>query len=457
MLLQLSQQPQQPLPLPQQQLQQPQQQLMAYTPITKIKKFTSKKDNVQDTTDSWYQSLAIKPQTFQAFKMAFLGYFSNNNSINCLANTFTTIKQKETEAVTTYLGRFHRNLCQIQTIQADYFTVPQILNQFICGLHSSLLQRIHPMHPQTLQDAVTNMKDFELAELETNHAQAAKTDTAKLEIVNGGLLTDFQFHGTTIRILTTEFGHWNYLSLLVIPEDVPSNNSETTQKQSLTNNIPLATITNDKSLAAIFPFELKKTTLVPLFSEATLNTKPITIMYTNVKVNGHVIKLILDSRSAGSIITRQLMDQLATKTPIGEIDNFPFEVNGIIILIKVLVMEATQYQTLVKNNWLSKTNTLLDWNTQELQISQNEQHTHVPAMCGHFRTTNSTTPLIKFEKKEKKPIWEVYQVLWAEADHNKLPPILFWDDNGKEKQKEGLIWNTDQDWETNNDSNELPT
>ncbi|KAG9289054.1 hypothetical protein G9A89_015603 [Geosiphon pyriformis] len=49
-----------------------------------------------------------------------------------------------------------------------------------------------------------------------------------------------------------------------------------------------------------------------------------------------------------------------------------------------------------------------------------------------------TASLIEFEKEEKKPTWEAYQVLWAKADHNKLPPILSWDDNGKEKQKEGL-------------------
>ncbi|KAG9292109.1 hypothetical protein G9A89_005253 [Geosiphon pyriformis] len=36
-----------------------------------------------------------------------------------------------------------------------------------------------------------------------------------------------------------------------------------------------------------------------------------------------------------------------TKTPIGEIDNFPFEINGIQILTKVFVIEATQYQALV--------------------------------------------------------------------------------------------------------------
>ncbi|KAG9287235.1 hypothetical protein G9A89_008865 [Geosiphon pyriformis] len=174
---------------------------MAFALIAKLGKFTSKEDNAQawindiakaitannwdDTrtmqvipyflkniADSWYHSLAQKPQNFNAFKTEFLRYFSDNNSINCLASTFTTLKQGDTEAVTTYLGCFHRNLCQIQAIQANYFTAPQILNQFIRGLCSSILQQVHPMHPVDLLTAVTYARDFETAELEANHAQA---------------------------------------------------------------------------------------------------------------------------------------------------------------------------------------------------------------------------------------------------------------------------------------------
>ncbi|KAG9304238.1 hypothetical protein G9A89_019800 [Geosiphon pyriformis] len=170
----------------------------------------------------------------------------------------------------------------------------------------------------------------------------------------------------------------NYLSLLVTPKDVITNNSEFNPPQTtLTNNISSAIITKNESLAAIFFFELKETINSLLFSGAALEEKPITIMYTDVKVDGHFIKLILDSRSAGSIITKQFMDQLGcqvdhtastkiitadgvTKTPIREINDFPIEVNGIIVPIKVLVMEATQYQALVGNNWLSKTNVTLD-------------------------------------------------------------------------------------------------
>ncbi|KAG9302685.1 hypothetical protein G9A89_005159 [Geosiphon pyriformis] len=148
-LLQPPQQPQQLLQQPQQQLQQPNVNPMAYAPIAKLEKFTSKEDNaqvwlndmekaiianswnnaramqaipyfLQDTANSWYQSLVNKPQEFAAFKLAFLQYFNNNNSINQLANTFTIIKQGKNEAVTIYLGHFYRNLYQIQAIQADY-------------------------------------------------------------------------------------------------------------------------------------------------------------------------------------------------------------------------------------------------------------------------------------------------------------------------------------------------
>ncbi|KAG9291369.1 hypothetical protein G9A89_003473 [Geosiphon pyriformis] len=284
---------------------------MAYASIAKLEKFTGKEDDAQVwlndvekaiTANGWndYQSLANKPQDFIAFKLAFLQYFSNNNSINRLANTFTTIKQGENEAVTTYLRCFHRNLHQIQAIQADYFIVPQILNQFIRGLYSSTLQCVCPMHPVDLQAAINNARNFEVAELEANHVQ-----------------------------------------------------TEPNQKQPLTN-IPPATVIEDEFLAAIFPFEIKEPIETSLFSGAVLEKKPIMAMYTDAKIDGQFIKLILNSESAGSIITRQLMDQLDCQTPIDEIDNLSIEINA-----------------LVGNDWLSKINATLDWNTQELQLSQN--------------------------------------------------------------------------------------
>ncbi|KAG9300301.1 hypothetical protein G9A89_011374 [Geosiphon pyriformis] len=152
------------------------------------------------------------------------------------------------------------------------------------------------MHSTDLQATVTNAKDFKAAELKANHTQAINLP---LRLHQWNLGTEY------IQNLSSQ----NYLSLLVTPEDIASNNTESNHKQTLTNNISPVTIINNESLAAIFPFELEESISMPLFSEVALEEKPITAMYTDVKVDGHSIKLILNSGSEGSIIT-QLMDQL---------------------------------------------------------------------------------------------------------------------------------------------------
>ncbi|KAG9293381.1 hypothetical protein G9A89_007627 [Geosiphon pyriformis] len=122
--------------------------------------------------------------------------------------------------------------------------------------------------------------------------------------------------------------------------------------------IPLVRIAKNTNLSDIFPFEFKANELPFLLSNAAANEqKAITAMYTEAEVEGKTIHLILDSGSARSIITYQLMQQLKKnvdrpaqtvivtadgmkKTPVGEIDNFPFTLDGITIPVKVLVMDA---------------------------------------------------------------------------------------------------------------------
>ncbi|KAG9307076.1 hypothetical protein G9A89_016904 [Geosiphon pyriformis] len=234
------------------------------------------------------------------------------------------------------------------------------------------------LHPNTLQDAVTYVKDFKSAELETNHTQAVNL------VMNGSSELDSKLKQFSDLINQKLEG---YLA--------------DNRKQLLINILP-ATVTEDESLAVIFPFEIEKLTETPLFSRATLKEKPIMAMYTDAKID-------VDQAASTRIIT---VDE-ATKTPIGEIDNLFIEINDITVLIKVLVMEATQYQAL---------------NTQKLQLSQNRQHTHVSAMCGHFKPiTMPSAPLIEFEEEKEKPIWKAYQVSWADKNYNELPLILSWD------------------------------
>ncbi|KAG9306549.1 hypothetical protein G9A89_004746 [Geosiphon pyriformis] len=360
---------------------------------------------LQDTANSWYQSLVNKPQDFNAFKIEFLRYFSNNNSINKLVNIFTIIKQGENKAVTIYLGCFHRNLHQIQAINPNYFTVVQILNQFIRGLCSSILQHIHSIHLIDLQAAITNARDFEAAELKTNHVQAINLVMngsfeldSKLKQFNDSInqklekylnqshpssLTNQQWQQETYvchycELLT--YDATDILSTIIIlnadlstndtsnlsatttihllataSEDATLNKPEPNQPAKPIHNIPPATITKDESLAAIFFFELKETTTVLLFSGATLEKKTIIAMYTDAKVDDQLGRWVDRAVSAYIIIVDE-----ATKTPIGEIDNFLIKINGIMILIKVFVIKATQYQVLVGNDWLTKTNAILD-------------------------------------------------------------------------------------------------
>ncbi|KAG9287812.1 hypothetical protein G9A89_017407 [Geosiphon pyriformis] len=230
----------------------------------------------------------------------------------------------------------------------------------------------------------------------------AEIDPTKLEIVDGS--TKYAQNPNS----------QNYLSLLVTPEDAQFDNSETKQQTTLASNISPATITENKSLDTIFPFEFDELLTTPLFSEAALEEKLITAMYTDAKINSHSIKLILDSRSAGSIIIKQLINQLgyqidyaisariittnrATKTSIGKIDDFSIEVNSIIMPIKVLVIKVTQYQTFI-------------------------------AMCGHFKITNLTTLLI--EKQREEFTWE--------TDNNNNELTLNWEwkeDKRRDKEK----------------------
>ncbi|KAG9305361.1 hypothetical protein G9A89_011494 [Geosiphon pyriformis] len=157
--------------------------------------------------------------------------------------------------------------------------------------------------------------------------------------------------------------------------------------------IPSARIAENANLSDIFPFEFETNKSPFLLSNAATNKqKAITAMYTKAEVEEKTICLILDSEFAGSIITYQLMQQLKRnvdqpaqtvivtadgmkKTSVEEIDNFLFTIDEITIPVKVLVMDAPQYQALIGNDWLQKANTNLNWKTQELTISYQGQHT----------------------------------------------------------------------------------
>ncbi|KAG9306878.1 hypothetical protein G9A89_002547 [Geosiphon pyriformis] len=240
-------------------------------------------------------------------------------------------------------------------------------------------------------------------------------------------------------------------SYLIIPKEQDfhhtafSESRAATQQQNpsyISTTIPPARIAEKANLSDIFPFKFEANELPFLLSNAAANEqKAITAMYTEAKVEGKPIHLILDSGSAGSIITYQLMQQLKRnvdqpaqtiivttdgmkKTPVREIDNFSFTIDGITIPVKVLVMDAPQYQALVKNNWLQKANANLNWETQELTIPYQKQHARVPAICDTFNKHSEKAPAFEFEPEEEKPIIKTFMALglmsnWAEETEQK--------------------------------------
>ncbi|KAG9300065.1 hypothetical protein G9A89_018342 [Geosiphon pyriformis] len=143
----------------------------------------------------------------------------------------------------------------------------QVLNQFIKGLQSSILRFVRLCHPTNLQDAIAFARNFESTKQESFDKSTP-------------------IEGKNIEQISQ-----------------PS-------KQTKSNILP-ATITKNTTLAAIFSFNINNLNIHSLFSGAVINQdKLIMALYTDARVRGIDIKLILNSRSAGSIITKQLIDQL---------------------------------------------------------------------------------------------------------------------------------------------------
>ncbi|KAG9287266.1 hypothetical protein G9A89_008896 [Geosiphon pyriformis] len=130
------------------------------------------------------------------------------------------------------------------------------------------------------------------------------------------------------------------------------------------------------SYLQLYFFKIEELSEIPLFSRAAIEKKTITAICTDIKVNGQAIKLILDSGSAGSIITQQFINQLDHR---------------------------------------------VNCTTSARIITADE----IPATCGHFKfITMPAVSLIEFDNEEKKPIWEAYQIFWADNNYNELSPIL---------------------------------
>ncbi|KAG9286049.1 hypothetical protein G9A89_022726 [Geosiphon pyriformis] len=400
---------------------------------------------LQETARKWFENLVEPFENWQAFKDAFLQQFTDNNTFITLRNHFCNIKQETSETVMTYFGRFNKLFRRIRQLETnDYYSDAQILDQFIAGLKDKLIKKVYLHAPADLATAIRHAKSYEMAIEEANHtklvnlaigetssAAEKKIDqltkkpyqtppTQQYQVPARKLVQHNQF--TLQNQLQSNHNRINPNNQLVL-----RNSGEVAAPRSNSSNhtISPAQIAQNANLSDIFPFEFKANESPFLLSNTAVNEqKAITAMYTEAIIKGKPIRLILDSGSAGSIITYQLMQQLKQnidrpaqtvivtadgmkKTPVREIDDFPFSINEITIQVKVLA------------------NANLNWETQELKILYQEQYTIVPAICGTFNKQSEKAPVFEFKEKKEMPLTETYMALgstsnWAEETEQEI-------------------------------------
>ncbi|KAG9296236.1 hypothetical protein G9A89_014828 [Geosiphon pyriformis] len=287
------------------------------------------------------------------------------------------------------------------TSPQEWLDKVQKAGNFLAGLKDKLIKKVHSHALADLATAIRHAKSYEIATEEANYTKLVnlaigETSSAAEEKIDQ--LTKKSNNNNRInpnnQLVPRNSGqqrpnHYHTQpSYLTIPEELDFQQTALSEgkvaaprSNPFNHTIPPAQIAQNANLLDIFPFEFKANESPFLLSNAVVNEqKAITAMYTEAIVEGKPIRLILDSKSAGSIITYQLMQQFKQnvdrpaqtvivtadgikKTPVGEIDDFLFTIDGIIIPVKVLVMDAPQYQALVGNDWLLKANANLNWET----------------------------------------------------------------------------------------------
>ncbi|KAG9284747.1 hypothetical protein G9A89_001117 [Geosiphon pyriformis] len=322
------------------------------------------------------------------------------------------------------------------------------------GLKDKLIKKVCPHAPADLVTVIRHAKNYEIAIKKANHTKlinlAIRETSSAAEEKIDQLIKKVESYFTNQQQQQQQSQRYqppqqhNQNNFGSPSNNQPQNCKVAVPKTNPSNHTILpAQIAQNFNLSDIFLFEFKANESPFLLSNAAANEqKVITAMYTKAIVEGKPIRLILNSGSTESIITYQLMQQLQRtvdrpaqtvivtadgikKTPVGKIDNFPFTIDGITISIKVLVIDAPQYQALVGNNWLFKANTNLDWETQELKISYQGQHTIVSVTCGTFNKQSEKAPVFEFEKEKKMPLTETYMALgstsnWAEKTEQEI-------------------------------------
>ena len=128
------------------------------------------------------------------------------------------------------------------------------------------------------------------------------------------------------------------------------------------------------------------------------NDNRTSALYCEASINHIRFPLIVDSGSAGSIISLALLKDLdmeitrASKTvmvnvngkrqrPLGAVSDIPLKIHECIIPMDAIVTEADSYAAIVRNDWLRKTKAVIDYDTNMMVIKWKNKVLKVPTEC----------------------------------------------------------------------------
>jgi hypothetical protein len=128
------------------------------------------------------------------------------------------------------------------------------------------------------------------------------------------------------------------------------------------------------------------------------NDNKISALYCEASIKHLQFPLIVDSGSAGSIISLSLLKDLEMeimrtlktvmvnvngerRRPLGAVSDIPLKILDCIILMDAIVMNANSYSIIVRNDWLRKTKAILDYNNNLMTIEWNGQALEVATKC----------------------------------------------------------------------------
>ncbi|KAG9298507.1 hypothetical protein G9A89_016504 [Geosiphon pyriformis] len=118
-----------------------------------------------------------------------------------------------------------------------------------------------------------------------------------------------------------------------------------------------------------------------------------------------------------------LPTQIAQNANLSDIFPFEFEANKSPFLLSNAIINEQKAITAMYTEVIANAN--LNWETQELKISYQEQYIIVLATCNTFNKQSKKAPVFEFEKKKEIPLIKTYMALgltsnWAEKTKQKF-------------------------------------